>query len=59
VGLLALSAYVVWQGRTRVALDNLLFPRRETDADPVPDPDLDLDLDPDRDPSDDDQHSGV
>ncbi len=34
-GLLALSAYLVWQGRTRVALDNLLFPRR---TDPVPDP---------------------
>jgi uncharacterized membrane protein YphA (DoxX/SURF4 family) len=27
-GLLALSGYLLWQGRTRVALDNLLFPRR-------------------------------
>ena len=34
-GLLALSAYVVWQGRTRLALDNLLFPRP---TEPVPDP---------------------
>ena len=25
--LLALSAYLVWQGRTRLALDNLLFPK--------------------------------
>ena len=40
VGLLLLSAYLVWQGRTRLALDNLLFPRRTAD-------DLDLDLDPD------------
>jgi uncharacterized membrane protein YphA (DoxX/SURF4 family) len=44
VGLLALSAYLVWQGRTRLALDNLLFPK-PTDAALVP--------------SDDDQHSGV
>jgi len=27
-GLLLLSAYLVWQGRTRLALDDLLFPRR-------------------------------
>jgi len=54
VGLFALSAYLVWQGRTRVALDDLLFPRRsEADGDPL------LDLDLDLDPSDDDQHSGV
>ena len=46
-GLLALSAYVVWQGRTRLALDNLLFPMR---TDPVPDP-SDLDQR--------DEHSGV
>ena len=26
VGLLVLSAYLVWLGRTRLALDNLLFP---------------------------------
>jgi uncharacterized membrane protein YphA (DoxX/SURF4 family) len=45
VGLLLLSAYLVWQGRTRFALDNLLF-RSRLDHD-----DLDLDLD--------DQHSGV
>jgi uncharacterized membrane protein YphA (DoxX/SURF4 family) len=31
--LLALSAYLVWQGRTRFALDNLLFPKR---TDPTP-----------------------
>jgi uncharacterized membrane protein YphA (DoxX/SURF4 family) len=37
VGLLALSAYVAWLGRTRLALDNLLFPRRS---------DAELDLDP-------------
>jgi uncharacterized membrane protein YphA (DoxX/SURF4 family) len=36
VGLLALSVYLVVPGRTRLALDNLLFPRR-TDAE------LDLD----------------
>ncbi|MDX6373942.1 MAG: hypothetical protein QOD98_2930 [Nocardioidaceae bacterium] len=47
VGLLALSAYLLWQGRTRLALDNLLFPERT-------DPALDLDLD-----DDDVQHSGV
>jgi uncharacterized membrane protein YphA (DoxX/SURF4 family) len=46
VGLLALSAYLVWLGRTRLALDNLLFPQRTEPA---------LDLDP----IDDDQHSGV
>ena len=59
VGLLVLSAYLVWQGRTRIALDNVLFPRR-TDADLDPeldDPDLDLDLDLDL--SDDEHHSGV
>ena len=39
VGLLALSAYLVWQRRTRLALDNLLFPKR-TDAEP------ELDLQP-------------
>jgi uncharacterized membrane protein YphA (DoxX/SURF4 family) len=34
-GLLLLSAYLVWQGRTRLALDNLLFrPRADTDLDP-------------------------
>ena len=44
VGLLALSAYLVWQGRTRLALDNLLFP-------PHTDPALVR--------SDDDQHTGV
>jgi uncharacterized membrane protein YphA (DoxX/SURF4 family) len=38
VGLLLLSAFVAWQGRTRLALDNLLFPRRD---------DAELDLDPD------------
>jgi uncharacterized membrane protein YphA (DoxX/SURF4 family) len=43
VGLLVLSAYLVWQGRTRLALDNLLFPE-------ITDPALV--------PSD-DQHSGV
>ena len=31
VGLLALSAYLAWQGRTRLALDNLLFPKRTPD----------------------------
>ena len=31
VALLALSAYLVWQGRTRLALDSLLFPKRTTD----------------------------
>jgi uncharacterized membrane protein YphA (DoxX/SURF4 family) len=46
VGLLALSAYLLWQGRTRLALDNLLFPDRTT-------PELDLD------PDDDVHHSGV
>jgi uncharacterized membrane protein YphA (DoxX/SURF4 family) len=45
-GLLLLSGYLVWQGRTRIALDNVLF-RPRTEADPS----LDLDLD--------DQHSGV
>jgi uncharacterized membrane protein YphA (DoxX/SURF4 family) len=45
VGLLGLSAYLLWQGRTRLALDNLLFPKRTEAVDP------DLDLDPD--------HSGV
>jgi len=46
VGLLLMSAYLVWQGRTRLALDNLLFPNHDDDAD------LDLvQLD--------DQHSGV
>ena len=29
-GLLLLSAYLIWQGRTRAALDNLLFPRSVT-----------------------------
>ena len=43
VGLLALSAYLVWQGRTRLALDNLLFPQR---SDPDTDADPDLQLDP-------------
>jgi uncharacterized membrane protein YphA (DoxX/SURF4 family) len=45
VGLLALSGFLVWQGRTRLALDNLLFPRRTADALEL-DPDLDPDLDP-------------
>ena len=36
VALFALSAYLVWQGRTRVALDNLLFPQR-TDGELEPD----------------------
>jgi len=45
VGLLLMSAYVVWQGRTRLALDNLLFPQRD---------DADLDLE-----TLDDQRSGV
>jgi len=49
VGLLALSAYLVWQGRTRWALDNLLFPQRDH-------ADLDLDLDLE---TFDDQRSGV
>jgi uncharacterized membrane protein YphA (DoxX/SURF4 family) len=44
VALLALSAYLVWQGRTRLALDNVLFPKP---------------TDPALVPSDDDQHSGV
>jgi len=52
VGLLALSAYLVRQRRTRLALDGVLFPARES-ADPDLDPDLDLDS------TDDDQHSGV
>jgi len=50
LGLLALSAYLVWQGRTRLALDSVLFPQRTHTG---PDPDLELDL------TDDDQHSGV
>jgi uncharacterized membrane protein YphA (DoxX/SURF4 family) len=45
VGLLLMSAYLVWQGRTRLALDNLLFPTHD---------DTDLDL-----VQLDDQHSGV
>jgi uncharacterized membrane protein YphA (DoxX/SURF4 family) len=45
VGLLLLSAYLVRQGRTRLALDNLLFPQRTDDR---------LDLE-----ALDDQHSGV
>jgi uncharacterized membrane protein YphA (DoxX/SURF4 family) len=45
VGLLLMSAYLVWQGRTRLALDNLLFPVHD---------DTDLDLE-----HLDDQHSGV
>ena len=49
-GLLLLSAYLVWQGRTRLALDNLLFrPRGQADLEP----DLDIDV------VDDDQHTGV
>ena len=38
-GLLLLSAYLVWQGRTRYALDDLLFPRRGAvpAGEPVPD----------------------
>jgi uncharacterized membrane protein YphA (DoxX/SURF4 family) len=31
-GLLALSAYLVWLGRTRLALDNLLFPKHTDPA---------------------------
>jgi uncharacterized membrane protein YphA (DoxX/SURF4 family) len=38
-GLLALSAYLLWQGRTRIALDNLLFPKR---TDPALDPNDDV-----------------
>lgn len=39
-GLLALSAFLAWQGRTRLALDNLLFPPRPADAlELAPDPD--------------------
>jgi uncharacterized membrane protein YphA (DoxX/SURF4 family) len=52
VGLLLLSAYLVWQRRTRLALDNLLLaPRtaRETDREPALDP-----VD-----QDDDERSGV
>jgi uncharacterized membrane protein YphA (DoxX/SURF4 family) len=45
VGLLLMSAYLVWQGRTRLALDNLLFPQRDH---------ADLDLE-----TLDDQRSGV
>ena len=45
VGLLLMSAYLVWQGRTRLALDNLLFPRHD---------DADLELE-----NLDNQHSGV
>jgi hypothetical protein len=59
VGLLALSVYLVWLRRTRLALDNVLFrPRADADLDPYLDPDLDLDLDDDLDLSD-DHHSGV
>jgi uncharacterized membrane protein YphA (DoxX/SURF4 family) len=48
VGLLLLSAYLVWLRRTRLALDNVLFPARS-------DGELDLDaLDQDH-----DQRSGV
>ncbi len=46
VGLLALSAFLLWRGRTRLALDNLLFPARAASE-----PELDL--------TDDDQHTGV
>jgi len=48
LGLLALSAYLVWQRRTRLALDSVLFPQRSyAEADQ----DLELDLT--------DDHSGV
>jgi uncharacterized membrane protein YphA (DoxX/SURF4 family) len=40
-GLLLLSAYLLWQGRTRLALDNVLFPQRID----VPDLHLDDQLD--------------
>jgi len=62
VGLLALSLYLIWQGRTRLALDGVLFPPRESadlEADLEADLDADLDLDLDPDITDDDQHSGV
>jgi len=36
LGLLLLSAYLVRQGRTRLALDNLLFPRRVAVQEPDP-----------------------
>ena len=58
VGLLALSVYLVWEGRTRLALDNVIF-RPRTDAGLDPDLDLDDDLDLELDLSDDDHHSGV
>lgn len=38
-GLLLLSAYLVWQGRTRLALDDLLFPRRAPAGEVEPDHD--------------------
>ena len=47
--LLALSAYLVVQRRTRIALDNLLFPARP-DLDADRDADLAADLDPDHQP---------
>jgi uncharacterized membrane protein YphA (DoxX/SURF4 family) len=54
LGLLALSLFLVWQGRTRLALDDLLFPRPtddqldlDSDLDLDTDLDTDLDLDPD------------
>jgi hypothetical protein len=51
VGLLLLSAYLVWQGRTRLALDNLLFPDRAADLELTPAWDDEL--------IDDDQNTGV
>ena len=50
VGLLALSLFLVWLRRTRLALDNLLFPPRTAGEDLALDEDLDADLDPETDP---------
>jgi uncharacterized membrane protein YphA (DoxX/SURF4 family) len=55
VGLLLMSAYVVWLGRSRLALDNVLFQSRLDETE------LEVDLDDldDLAVTDDDQHSGV
>jgi hypothetical protein len=71
VGLLALSLFLVWLRRTRLALDNLLFPPRTAGEDLALDEDLDEDhdedleddleedLDADLDPETDPHRSGV
>ncbi|HRD60471.1 MAG TPA: MauE/DoxX family redox-associated membrane protein [Nocardioides sp.] len=51
VALLAASLFLVWLRRTRLALDNLLFPSRSASDD--------LDLDSDLDPDPDQHRSGV